>query len=121
MKKALIIAACCLTVLFTACNKEKPNEKFVGDWYGTGIVNGTMTMAVLGNEYVQEFNNIEIPMDINLSAGEAKNEVILTYTDEEMHETSTAKGIVKDNDVDFDPIDVLGRRETAHIDREDNP
>ena len=106
MKKALIIAACCLTVLFTACNKEKPNEKFVGDWYGTGIVNGTMTMAVLGNEYVQEFNNIEIPMDINLSAGEAKNEVILTYTDEEMHETYTAKGIVKDNDVDFDPIDV---------------
>ena len=106
MKKALIIAACCLTVLFTACNKEKPNEKFVGDWYGTGIVNGTMTMTALGHELVQEFNNIEIPMDINLSAGEAKNEVILTYTDEEMHETYTAKGIVKDNDVDFDPIDV---------------
>ena len=80
MKKALIIAACCLTVLFTACNKEKPNEKFVGDWYGTGIVNGTMTMTmpVYGQEYVQEFNNIEIPMDINLAAGEAKNEVVLT-------------------------------------------
>lgn len=106
MKKHLIIALCCLAALFTACNKEKPNEKFIGDWYGDGIVNGTMTMTVIGQEFVQEFNNIEIPMDINLSAGEAKNEVVLTYTDEEMHETYTSKGIVKDNDVDFDPIDV---------------
>ena len=43
MKKHLIIALCCLAALFTACNKEKPNEKFIGDWYGDGIVNALPT------------------------------------------------------------------------------
>ena len=106
MKKFAIIAMCCITMLFAACNKEKPNEKFIGDWYGSGLANGTMSMNILGQEQVQDFNNIAIPMDVNLAAGEAKNEVILTYTSEEMHETYTTKGIIDGYNVDFDPIDI---------------
>lgn len=107
MKKTLIIALCCLSVLFTACNKEKPYEKFVGDWYGNGIVNGTMTMTLPGGTTMdQNFDNITIPMAIKLSAGEAKNEVILTYANEELNETYTAKGIINDNTVAFSPVNI---------------
>lgn len=120
MKKFTIIAMCCISVLFAACNKEKPNEKFIGDWYGTGVAKGTITMNAMGQELVQEFDNIAIPMSINLAAGEAKNEVILTYISEETQETYTTKGIVEDYDVDFEPIDlnmnVEGTTVTATLD-----
>ncbi len=107
MKRTLIIALCCLTALLAACNKEKPNEKFIGDWYGNGVANVTLTMTVpTGGSYSQEFNNITVPMSINLAAGETKDQVIFTYTNEEVHETYTTKGVVKNNDVDFDPISV---------------
>ena len=107
MKRTLIIALCCLTALLAACNKEKPNEKFLGDWYGNGVANVNLTMTVpTGGSYSQEFNNITVPMSINLAAGETKDQVIFTYTNEEVHETYTTKGIVKNNDVDFDPISV---------------
>ena len=107
MKRTLIIALCCLTALLAACNKEKPNEKFIGDWYGNGVANVTMTITLpAGGPINQEFNNITVPMSINLTAGETKDQVIFTYTNEEVHETYTTKGIVKNTDVDFDPISV---------------
>ena len=107
MKRTIIIAMCCLAVLLAACNKEKPNEKFIGDWYGNGIANVTMSLTVPGGgSYNQDFNNITVPMSINLAAGETKDQVIFTYTNEEVHETYTTKGIIKNNDVDFDPISV---------------
>ena len=107
MKRTLIIALCCLTALLAACNKEKPNEKFIGDWYGNGVANVTMTITLpAGGPINQEFNNITVPMSINLAAGETKDQVIFTYTNEEVHETYTTKGTVKNNDVDFDPISV---------------
>lgn len=107
MKKHLIIALCCLAALFTACNKEKPNEKFIGDWYGDGVANITLTLTLPnGSSYNQELNNITVPMSINLAAGESKDQVIFTYTNEEVHETYTTKGTVKNSEVDFDPINV---------------
>lgn len=107
MKKHLIIALCCLAALFTACNKEKPNEKIIGDWYGDGVANITLTLTLPnGSSYNQELNNITVPMSINLAAGESKDQVIFTYTNEEVHETYTTKGTVKNSEVDFDPINV---------------
>ncbi len=107
MKRTIIIAMCCLAALLAACNKEKPNEKFIGDWYGNGIANVTMSLTVpTGGSYNQDFNNITVPMSINLAAGETKDQVIFTYTNEEVHETYTTKGTIKNNDVDFDPISV---------------
>ena len=107
MKKHLIIALCCLAALFTTCNKEKPNEKFIGDWYGDGVANITLTLTLPnGSSYNQELNNITVPMSINLAAGESKDQVIFTYTNEEVHETYTTKGTVKNSEVDFDPINV---------------
>ena len=46
MKRSLIIALCCLSVLFAACNKEKPYEKFIGDYEGSGTINGTITVNI---------------------------------------------------------------------------
>ena len=107
MKRTIIIAMCYLAVLLAACNKEKPNEKFIGDWYGNGIANVTMSLTVpTGGSYTQDFNNITVPMSINLAAGETKDQVIFTYANEEVHETYTTKGTIKNNDVDFDPISV---------------
>ena len=104
MKKTLIIALCCLAVVFTACNKEKPYEKFIGDYEGSGLVNGKMIIA--GGLYSQDFNDIAIPMKINLSAGDADNKVVLTYINDELDETYTATGTITDNSVDFDPVTV---------------
>lgn len=106
MKRTLIIALCCLTALMAACNKEKPYEKFIGDYEGSGIVNGTFTTTILTQEYVQEFNDMAIPMKINLAPGDADNKVILTYINDELEETYTATGTITNNDVDFDPVTI---------------
>ncbi len=102
MKRTLIIALCCLTALLTACNKEKPYEKFVGDYEGSGLINGTMTVLTFN----QEFNDVAIPMKINLAPGDADNKVVLTYINDELEETYTATGTITNNDVDFDPVTV---------------
>jgi hypothetical protein len=103
MKKTFIIALCCLTALLAACNKEKPNEKFVGDYEGSGVVNATMTVAGI---YPQEFNDVDLPIKINIAAGDADNKVILTYINAELDETYTATGTVNGNDIDFDPVTI---------------
>ena len=106
MKKTLIIALSCLIVLLAACNKQNPNEKFIGDYSGSGIVNGTISFDYGTTHVDQDIADMAIPMAINLAAGEAKNEVIMTYTNEDVEETYTAKGIVSDYDVAFDPITI---------------
>ena len=106
MKRTLIIALCCLTALLAACNKEKPYEKFIGDYEGSGLVNGKITTVFLTQEFVQEFNDVALPMKINLAPGDADNKVILTYINDELEETYTATGTITNNDVDFDPVTV---------------
>lgn len=102
MKKTLIIALCCLTALLAACNKEKPNERFIGDYEGSGLVNGTMYVLT----YNQEFTDVELPMKFNIAPGDADDKVILTYINDELEETYTATGTVTNNDVVFDPVTV---------------
>lgn len=117
MKKGMILALCCITVLFAACNKQKPNEKFVGDYAGNGTVNGTISLHIgPGQTMNQDITDVTLPMSINLTAGEAKNEVILTYTNDEIEETYTTKGIVNDFDVDFDPVTIKQVIEGTAID-----
>lgn len=103
MKRTFIIALCCLTALLAACNKEKPYEKFVGDYEGSGLINGTMIVAGI---YNQEFNDVAVPMKINIAPGDADDKVILTYINDEVEETYTATGTITNNDVDFDPVTV---------------
>ena len=111
MKRSFIIALCCFTVLLASCNKEKPNEKFIGDYEGSGLINGTMTVL----NYNQEFNDIAIPMKINLAAGDDKDKVILTYINEELDETYTTTGTITNNDVDFDPVEINTLIETYEV------
>lgn len=116
MKKTLIIAFSCLIVLLAACNKQNPNEKFIGDYSGSGIVNGTITFNLGTTHMEQDINDMAIPMAIHLAAGEAKNEVIMTYTNEDIEETYTAKGIVSDYDVAFDPISIKQIIDGTYVD-----
>ena len=102
MKKTIIIAMCCLTVLFAGCKKEKPYERFIGEYEGSGIINGTMSVLTFN----QNFNDVAIPIKISLSAGDADNQVVMTYINEELSETYTATGTITNNDVDFDPVEV---------------
>lgn len=117
MKRGIIIVLCCISVLFAACNKQKPNEKFVGDYAGDGFVNGTVSFTIGPGQTVnQDISDVSIPMSINLAAGEAKNEIILTYINDEIEEVYTTKGIVNDYDVDFEPITIKQVIEGTSID-----
>ena len=79
MKKTLIIALCCISVIFAACNKEKPNEKFIGAYQGQGTISGMISMTVLGQLFQEEIPSETMPMSINIAAGQTDNEVVLTY------------------------------------------
>lgn len=115
MKKSLIIAMCCITVLFAACKKEKPYEKFLGNYNGSALVNGTVTIGsgstTLNKDIEQTF-----PMTISLSAGEADNKLVLTYIPDEQQETFTATGTITNDKVVFDPIQVNQVIEGSAID-----
>lgn len=102
MKRTIIIAMCCLAVLFAGCKKEKPYDQFIGEYAGSGIINGTMSVLTFN----QEFSDVAIPIKISLSAGDADNKIVLTYINEELSETYTATGTITNNDVDFDPVEV---------------
>lgn len=102
MKKTLIVALCCITVLMAACKKEKPYEKFVGSYKGEAIADVTISLA--GGMFEQNIDNLAIPMDIYLSKGQADNQVILTYTNDQINESYTTIGTIEENFVDFEPI-----------------
>lgn len=106
---------CCITVLFAACKKEKPYEKFVGNYNGSALVNGTVTIGsgstTLNKDIEQTF-----PMTMSLSAGEADNKLVLTYIPDEQQETFTATGTITNDKVVFDPIQVNQVIEGSAID-----
>lgn len=106
MKRTLIIALCCLSVLFAACNKEKPYEKFIGDYEGSGTINGTMSLTIFGQTSSQEIKDMAVAMNVNLAPGDADDKVILTYTNDDIQETYTTTGLITDKAVDFEPVTV---------------
>ena len=105
MKKSLVIALCCITVLFAACKKEKPNEKFIGDYKGSCLVDPTVTMEnplIPGQTITQEIDDITIPMEVTISAGAEDDQIVLTYKPEGQDRTYTFNGTInKNNVVDF--------------------
>lgn len=104
MKKTLIIAMCCLTVLFAACKKEKPYEKFVGTYEGNTSIHATISFnSPIGTGMSQSFDFVS-PMNITLSAGNADNKLILTYKPEDEETIYTTTGTITDNKVVFDPV-----------------
>ena len=106
MKKTLIIALCCISVIFAACNKEKPNEKFIGAYQGQGTISGMISMTVLGQLFQEEIPSETMPMSINIAAGQTDNEVVLTYHNDDPDMNLVFTGTVTDNKVTFNPLTV---------------
>ena len=85
------------------CN-EKPNTKFVGRYEGNALANGTMQANISGIDPVnQDFTDYEIPLVLELEAGENPNEVTGTCTIEDR--TVDCHGTVEGNVVTFEAID----------------
>lgn len=104
MKKTLAIALCCITVLFAACKKEKPNEKFLGDYKGTAIINGTLSATTPIGQQSQDFNDISIAVTSTVAAGDADNKIVMTIKPDDQNETLTAYGTISNTSVTFEPI-----------------
>lgn len=87
-----------MTLLFSACNKEKDAEKFYGNYSGQITLTGTIAVTGVTN---QEINQSE---DITMSIveGTADNEVVATYTAE--GESSSLIGTVDGDKVTFEPV-----------------
>ena len=56
---------------------EKPIAKFLGDYDGTALMNGTLIIEIPGMEPIQqEFTNQEYPVHVGIVEGENDNEVV---------------------------------------------
>jgi hypothetical protein len=105
MKKTLIIAMCCITVLFASCKKEKPYEKFIGSYEGDALLKGTVSVSMGGTSLNKDLEN-PVPMVVSLTAGDADNKLVMTYTPEDQDETYTVIGTITDDQVAFDPVQI---------------
>lgn len=102
MKKSFVIALCCITVLFAACKKEKPYEKFIGDYKGSCLVDPTVTMEnplIPGQTVTQELDDVTIPLEVSISAGDADDQILMTYKPEDQDRIYTFTGTIDKNDV----------------------
>ena len=99
MKKAFVILLCVMAFSLASCNKEKPNEKFVGTYIGVPTATGTVS---LNGEPFPEFENQELPqLTMIIAAGDKKDQVTATCLMDD--QTQVVNGIVDETTVDFDP------------------
>lgn len=84
------------------CN-EKPNARFLGHYEGNAIATGSMQAEIMGMEPFQdEFSDREVPVILDITAGEGLYEVIGTCTMDDR--TLTGKGTVEGNVVTFEAV-----------------
>lgn len=104
MKKTLAIALCCITILFSACQKENNNKRFIGNYKGTVWASGTYDANIPNIEPMhQEFTDQALPVELQLNEGENSKEVtgICKIEDQEI----PCKGTVEGNTVTFTAVD----------------
>ena len=118
MKKSLLIALCCITAIFAACKKEKPNEMFVGTYHGTATVSGTLAAnnpLVPNQTLTQDVSDDSIETTATVTAGDADDKVVMTLRIEGQDETLTAYGTVSNNNtVVFDPVSITRNLDTIN-------
>ena len=100
MKKALAIILCVVAVCFASCNKEKPNQKFIGSYQGNSIVN--LTISALGQTL--PFDSITANVAMEITAGSADDKIVANFTVE--NETRTLNGTVNNDEISFEPLTV---------------
>ena len=88
------------TKSFNILVDEKPNAKFVGNYQGNALFTGTMEVAVVGMEPMQqEVTDHEMPVTLSITEGENINEVVAVC--KMNNQESTAKGTVDGDKVSF--------------------
>ena len=110
MKKALAIVMCIVAVCFASCNKEKPNQKFIGSYQGNSIVD--LTISALGQTL--PFDSITANVAMEITAGSTDDKVIANFTIE--NKTRTLNGTVNNNEISFEPLTVKENIEGSQID-----
>ena len=86
------------------CN-EKPNTKFIGHYQGNALFNGYYEASItgVGEPMHQDFTDHEIPVIVEIAAGESMNEVVATCHIEDR--TMTVNGTVEGDVITFEAID----------------
>lgn len=113
MKKALAIILCIVAVCFASCNKEKPNQKFIGNYQGKVTGNITIKGQIPGMEPQEmPFDSLEMDLAMSITAGNKDDKVVANCTI--MEETHTLNGTVNGDAVDFDPLTISRDIEGSH-------
>ena len=100
MKRPFLLLAL-LVSLFVSCNKEDPNEAFVGGYRGTLTV--TQKISTMGGTFSLEPQTQ--PCMASIVKGKTANEIIATFIIEGIT-TEELRGVISDkNVVTFDPVD----------------
>ena len=116
MKKALAIILCIVAVCFASCNKEKPNQKFIGSYQGK--VTGNITIK--GMEPIEmHFDSLEMDLALSITAGNKDDKVVASITIMKenlnlLEGTQTLNGTVNGDAVDFDPLTISRDIEGSH-------
>jgi len=86
---------------FNVICEEKPNARFVGNYEGNALATGFYEAEVSGMEPIQqEFTDREVPVILDVVAGEGLYDVVATCTIDER--TMTVTGTVEGNTVTFE-------------------
>ena len=113
MKKALAIILCVVAVCFASCNKEKPNQKFIGSYQGKVTGNITIKGQIPGMEPQEmPFDSLEMDLAMSITAGNKDDKVVANCTI--MEETHTLNGTVNGDAVDFDPLSISRDIDSSH-------
>ena len=82
---------------------EKPNAKFIGHYEGNALATGSYQAEVSGLEPVQqEFTDREVPVILDIAAGDDINNIVATCTIDDR--TMTALGTVEGDKITFETI-----------------
>ena len=120
MKRLFIIAMCLLSLGFASCNKdndnenENTNEKFIGNYAGEIAINGTIEATVLGQTQTMPLDSLNADIELKITAGNEKDEVIASFEMED--QPVNIKGKCKNNHVDFDSVSQTLTYEGQEID-----
>ena len=113
MKKALAIILCVVAVCFASCNKEKPNQKFIGSYQGKMTGNITIKGQIPGMDPMEmPFDSLEMDLIMSITAGNKDDKVVANCTI--MEENHTLNGTVNGDAVDFDPLTISKDIEGSH-------
>ena len=113
MKKALAIILCIVAVCFASCNKEKPNQKFIGNYQGKVTGNITIKGQIPGMEPQEmPFDSLEMDLAMSITAGNKDDKVVANCTI--MEENHTLNGTVNGDAVDFDPLTISRDIDNSH-------